>query len=270
MSIPTVYQVKKVFFDTADVYTLTLTSKETGKGLSFLPGQFNMLYHYGFNEIPISISGDSSDKDVLVHTIRAVGPVTQSMRELKVGDEIGVRGPFGASWPLDKKGSNMLVIGGGCGLLPLRPALFHFAKNRGQYHDVTVLNGAKNPGEFLFSDDFKTWEKQGISLKQTVDVPDSSWKGHVGLITTIVKPNISDPKNTIAFVCGPEIMIRFTVKELLEAGVEKHNIFMSLEKHMECGQGFCGRCQWGPYFICKDGAVFSYPQIEKWLMIREL
>lgn len=270
MSIPTVYQVKSNVHDTEDVFTITLKSRETGKGMSFLPGQFNMLYHFGFNEVAISISGNPANTDELVHTIRAVGPVTKSMRELKAGDEIGVRGPFGAPWPLTKKGCNVLVIGGGCGILPVRPALFHLAANRDQFNNVTLLYGTKNPAEILFTDDLKAWAQQGITVDQTVDSCDDTWKGNVGLITTLVKKNIHDPANTIVLICGPEIMFKFTVKELLESGIDKNNIFVSLERHMECGRGFCGRCMYGPYFICKDGPVFSYNQIEKWFKIREL
>lgn len=270
MLIPALYQVKTIIHDTADVFTLTLTSKEDGKEMPFLPGQFNMLYHFGFGEVAISISGDPAKQDALVHTIRAVGSVTKSMQELKAGDEIGIRGPFGSKWPLLKKHCDVLVIAGGIGLAPLRPALFDLAAHKNQYRDITLLYGARNPEEIIFKKDLESWKKQGIKVETTVDYADVNWQGQVGVVTSLIKKNIKDPKNTLVFICGPEIMIKFAVHELLGVKAEENLIFMSLERNMQCAVGFCGRCQYGPYFLCKDGPVFSYAQLQHFLMIKEL
>lgn len=270
MLIPTLYQVKTIIHDTLDVFTLTLTATEDDKRTTFLPGQFNMLYHFGFGEVAISISGDPSKQDALVHTIRAVGPVTQRMQELKVGDEIGVRGPFGSQWPLSKKHCDVLVIAGGIGLAPLRPALIDLTAHKSRYRDITLLYGTRNPEEIIYKKDLESWQKQGIKIETTVDYADVSWQGQVGVVTSLIKKSIKDPKNTLVFICGPEIMIKFAVHELLGAKVEEQHIFISLERNMQCAVGFCGRCQYGPYFLCKDGPVFSYAQLHHWLMIKEL
>lgn len=266
MLTPELYQVKAIEHETSDVFTLTLT----GPSVVFQPGQFNMLHHFGFGEAAISISGHPSMQKELIHTIRAVGSVTMGMQKLKVGDEIGVRGPFGAPWPLSKKQCDVLVIAGGIGLAPLRPALFHLADNKNEYQDVTLLYGARNPSDIIFKKDLENWQRQGIQVETTVDFADVSWQGKVGVVTRLIKKNIKSPKNTLVFICGPEAMIKFAVHELLGASVEENNIFASLERHMQCAVGFCGRCQYGPYYLCKDGPVFSYSQISQWLKIREL
>lgn len=270
MLIPTLFQVKAITHDTSDVFTLTLTATEEGKKMAFLPGQFNMLYHFGYGEAAISISGDPSNQDALVHTIRAVGSVTQRMRELKPGDEIGVRGPFGSQWPLLIKDCDVLVIAGGIGLAPLRPALFDLAAHRSQYQDITLLYGTRSPEEIVYKKDLDRWQKQGIKVETTVDRADVSWKGQVGVVTALIKKNMKNPENTLVFICGPEVMIKFAVHELLGTKVDENHIFISLERNMQCAVGFCGRCQYGPYFLCKDGPVFSYAQLQHWLMIKEL
>lgn len=268
--VPEIYQVQSITHEASDIFTITLTPKEKGKKIGFLPGQFNMVYHFGYGEIPLSVSGDSAKQDVLVHTIRAVGPVSQSLQKVKPGDELGVRGPLGTPWPLVKKDCDVLVIAGGLGIAPLRPALLELIAHKSQFRDITLLYGTKKPDEMIFHKDLESWRKQGMKIEMTVDKPDETWKDHVGVITPLVKPNIKEPKNTLVFMCGPEIMFKFVAKELLEAQVDAQNIFLSLERNMQCGVGVCGRCQLGPYFICKDGAVFSYPQVQKWLTIKEL
>lgn len=270
MSIPTLYEVKTITHDTSDVFTLTLGTTEDNKGMVFSPGQFNMLYHFGFGEVAISVSGDPSREETLVHTIRAVGSVTQSMKKLKVGDEIGVRGPFGSYWPLLKNHSDVLIVAGGIGLAPLRPALFDLVAHKNLYQNITLLYGARSPEEILYKNDLERWQEQGVKIETTVDYADLNWQGQVGVVTSLIKKNIKDPKNTLVFICGPEIMIKFAVHELLGAKVEGKDIFISLERNMQCAVGFCGHCQYGPYFLCKDGPVFSHAQLQKWLMIKEL
>lgn len=229
-----------------------------------------MLYLYGHGEIPISICGDPANRNEYVHTIRAVGSVTKVMQRLKKGDEIGVRGPFGSHWPLDKNNCDVLVIAGGIGLPPLRPAIAHFTANRDQYKKVTLLYGARTPLDIVYKDDLKKWESQGIDVRVSVDRADESWRGQVGVVTGMVHEHLSSPENTLAYICGPEIMIKFALHELMRVKIGKRDIYVSMERNMQCAVGFCGHCQFGPYFLCKDGPVFSYEQIEMWLTIKEL
>ena len=192
------------------------------------------------------------------------------MQKLKKGDTIGVRGPFGTAWPLSMKDCDVLVIGGGVALPPLRTALCHLASNRAHYKKVTLLYGSRTPDDIVYKQELDQWKEQGLDVQISVDRADPTWKGHVGVVTKLISPHIYNPKNTLVFVCGPEIMIQYALKELMIAGVTEENIFLSMERNMQCGVGFCGHCQYGPYFICKDGPVFSYPQLKKWLTIKEL
>lgn len=269
--IPKIYQIKSVTHETSDVFTWVLTAKESGSvETTSTPGQFNMLYHFGFGEVPISLSGDPSNRNDLVHTIRAIGSVTKSMQKLEVGDEIGVRGPFGSGWPLLKKQCDVLVIAGGIGLAPLRSLLFNISADKALYRNITLLYGARNPGDIIYRKDLERWQEEGVKVNITVDQADVDWQGQVGVVTSLIKKNIKDPENTLVYICGPEIMIKFSIHELLGAKVEKSNIFMSLERNMQCAVGFCGRCQYGPYFLCKDGPVLSYEKLQNLLMVKEL
>lgn len=270
MLIPTIYQIRSIIHDTSDIFTLSLTPKDQSTPKPFLPGQFNMLYHFGYGEVAISVSGDPSRQDELTHTIRAVGSVTKKMQELLAGDEIGVRGPFGSHWPLENRDCDVLVIAGGIGLAIVRPALFSLIKNREQYKNITLLYGARNPSDVIYKSELDHWKKHGINVEISVDNTDANWQGHVGVVTSLIKNNVKYPENTLVLICGPEIMIKFAVSELLKANVDENNIFISIERHMQCAVGFCGRCLYGPYFICKDGPVFSYEQLREWLTIKEL
>lgn len=270
MQIPTIYQIQSITYETSDVFTLALTTNENIAKMPFLPGQFNMLYHFGFGETAISIAGNPTLKGELTHTIRAVGSVTKSMQKLKAGEEIGIRGPYGSSWPLLHKQCDVLIIAGGIGLAALRSALFHLAAHKEQYQDITLLYGARSPKDIIYKKDLESWQKQGMKILSTVDYADVGWEGQVGVVTKLIKKNINNPKNTLVLMCGPEIMLRFAVQELLGANVEEKHIFISLERNMQCAVGFCGRCQYGPYFLCKDGPVFSYEQLRHWFMIKEL
>ncbi|MCX6989699.1 MAG: FAD/NAD(P)-binding protein [Chlamydiae bacterium] len=269
MLLPKVYQIQSVTQESQDVFSLALSAKE-GEAPSFLPGQFNMLYLFGFGEVPISISGDPSKKGEFVHTIRLAGAVTKAMQKLQKGDEIGVRGPFGTHWPLSQKDCDVLVIAGGLGLAPLRPALFHLAAHRKQYKKITLLYGTRTPEDILYKEELQQWERQGIEVKVSVDRADASWRGHVGVITTLISKYLTAPQNTQVLVCGPEIMIKFAIHELLRTEIDERAIYLSMERNMQCAVGFCGHCQYGPYFLCKDGPVFSYEPLKTWLTIKEL
>lgn len=268
MLIPKCYPVKSITHDTHDVFTLVLAKNEQEQ--PFLPGQFNMLYQFGIGESAISICGDPSDNKVLVHTIRAVGSVTRSMQQLKPGDEIGVRGPFGTHWPLTKKGCDVLVIAGGVGMAALRSAVIALAARSQDYRKITLLYGTRSVDDILYKKEMEDWKKQGVEVKVTLDCADIHWKGQVGVVTSLIHKHLPNPENTLVLLCGPEIMIQFAIQELLGARADEDNIYISLERNMQCAVGFCGHCQYGPYFLCKDGPVFSYAQIKKYLTIKEI
>lgn len=263
--LPELYCVKSTTRETHDTFTLTFE----GKSFSFLPGQFNMLYLFGIGECAISLSGNPEHTHQLVHTIRVVGHVTSGLLKLKEGDEIGIRGPFGSSWPLNKKGCDVLIVAGGVGLAPLRSALFDLIKNRAQYNTITLLYGARTPDDILYEKEMEEWEKNGIEVKVSVDVADLTWKGSVGVVTSLIESSIKS-SHTLVFLCGPEIMLKFAIQALLRTQVKPQNIYLAMERNMQCAVGFCGHCQYGPYFICKDGPIFSFEQVKYWLNIKEL
>jgi len=258
------YSVKKVQEETYDTFTLEL---EPGKGVqapSFAPGQFNMLYVFGVGEVPISISGDPATPEMLVHTTRAVGTVTNAMRKLHRGDLIGVRGPFGTSWPVEEaKGHDVVIVTGGIGLPPLRPSVYHLLSKTQDYGKLVLLYGARTPEDIVYGREIDQWHKRpDFSVDVTVDRATGQWRGNVGVVTTLIPKANFDPANTIAMIVGPEIMMRFTLPELQKRGVPDENIYISMERNMKCGFGFCGHCQFGPFFVCKDGPVFRYDRVK--------
>jgi len=267
--LPKTYQIKSVVQETNDIFTLALTPRN-GEVPAFLPGQFNMLYHFGFGEVPISISGDPAKKGEWIHTIRAVGAVTNAMQHLKKGDEIGVRGPFGNHWPLSKKNCDVLVIAGGLGLAPLRPVLYHLAANRKDYKKITLLYGTRTPEDLLFKNELQHWQGLGFEIQTSLDRAAANWSGHVGFVTSLIAKHLPHPENTLALLCGPEIMMKVGIQELIRSKIVEQNVYLSMERNMLCAVGFCGHCQYGPYFICKDGPIFSYEQLKTWLTIKEL
>ena len=270
MLVPKTYQIKSIVQETHDVFTLAISAQEE-KIPPFLPGQFNMLYHFGFGEVPISISGDPSKKEEFVHTIRSVGAVTNAMQKLKPGDEIGVRGPFGTHWPLPiKKDCDVLVIAGGLGFAPLRPALYYLIAHREQYKRITLLYGTRSPEDILYKNEMAQWKEQGIEIQVSVDRADVHWHGAIGVITLWIGKHLSNPENTLVLLCGPEIMTNFAINELLRTKIDEQSIYISMERNMHCAVGFCGHCQYGPHFLCKNGPIFSYEQLKTWLPIREL
>lgn len=262
--VPQVLQINKINWETDDVYTIHLKPEGVnGSGFHFLPGQFNMLYVFGVGEAAISISSSPYKSSTIKHTIHKVGAVTSVLSKLKKGDYIGLRGPFGSSWPVKEAiGKDVCIITGGIGLAPLRPTIYSLLKNRKDYGKIHILYGARTPQDLVFRVELEEWEKQyDVEVLVTVDKSDSSWKGNVGVVTNLFNYTSLDTNNTVAMVCGPEIMMKFTVEELQDIGVPNEMIYISLERNMKCAVGFCGHCQFGPKFICKDGPVFSYPQV---------
>lgn len=269
--MPILFRVERIRKETYDTFTFELENPE-GKEFSFKPGQFNMLYVYGTGEVPISISGDPNNSRTLVHTIRAVGTVTKNMRQLKRGDLVGVRGPFGRPWPVeDAKGHDVIIVAGGIGLAPLRPVIYHLLTHREQYGKIILHYGARTPDDILFRQELETWRARfDFDVQVTVDRSTGSWRGNVGVVTLLIPKATFDPLQTIAMVCGPEIMMRFTVLELLKRDLTEDNIFLSGERNMKCGIGHCGHCQFGHLFVCKDGPVFRYSDTADLFKKREI
>lgn len=270
--IPEPFVIQRVRRETQDTFTVELKSGSNGTPFVFAPGQFNMVYVYGVGEVPISISGDPVDTKALVHTTRAVGMVTKAMKKLGKGDLVGIRGPFGTSWPIeDAKGKDVLIVAGGIGLPPLRPSIYSILRSRDKYNRVFLLYGARTPSDILFPKEIETWRaSHNIQTHITVDRSMKGWKGNVGVVTTLIPKIEFDPYNTIAMIVGPEVMMRFTAMDLLKRGIDPEKIYVSMERNMKCGIGLCGHCQYGPHFICKDGPVFPYGRIKELLLKREI
>ena len=265
--IPVPYRVQRINRETEDTFTIGLEPVDGfRKAGIFMPGQFNMLYLFGVGEIPISISGDPDDRRWVLHTTRAVGTVTRAMRGLKRGDTVGVRGPFGTHWPVtEAEGKDVVVMAGGIGLAPLRPVIYRLIAERKKYHKIVLLYGARTPEDILYGQELERWAKDAaLDVYVTVDRATRKWSGAVGVVTTVIPKAPFDPSNTVAMVCGPEAMMRFSIQGLQKRGVAAENIYLSMERNMKCAAGFCGHCQYGPMFICKDGPVFRWDRLE-WL-----
>jgi NAD(P)H-flavin reductase len=270
--MPAPYRIQKLRRELNDTFTVEMIPADGGKIHPFQPGQFNMLYVFGMGEVPISISGDPQNEDMLTHTVRAVGPVTEAMSRLKPGEMMGVRGPFGTAWPMaEAEGSDVIVLTGGIGLAPLRPAIYHLLNHRYDYGRICIYYGARTPEDILYRSELEKWRGQfDLSVDVTVDRATGRWAGKVGVVTRLVGRGGFDPYHTIAIVCGPEVMMRYGVKALAEAGVSDDRIYLSMERNMKCGVGFCGHCQFGHSIVCKDGPVFRYDHIDQIFDIREL
>lgn len=269
---PELYRVRRFSKETYDTFTLELEPKKGGRPLSFAPGQFNMLYAFGVGEAPISISGDPGKAQSLVHTVREVGTVTTALGKLESGDALGLRGPFGKGWPVEEAvGGDVLLVAGGIGLAPVRPVLYHLLTHRERYGRIILLYGARTPEDLLYQRELVEWRGRfDLAVEVTVDSATGDWQGNVGVVTTLIPQAQFDPQNTVAMVCGPEVMMRFTILELREAGLEREAIFISMERNMKCGIGLCGHCQLGPLFVCQDGPVFRYDQVEPFFGKREV
>lgn len=265
------FRIQRVVKETHDTFSLELRG-ESEDGFNFAPGQFNMLYVFGVGEVPISISGDPEEKEALVHTTRAVGSVTGAMRKLKAGGFLGVRGPFGSSWPVeDIRGDDIVIIAGGIGLAPLRPVIYSVLRRREQYGKVVLLYGARTPEDIIFRKPLMKWRSRlDMDVHITVDRASGGWKGNVGVVTGLIGRAPFDPLSCTAMICGPEIMMRFTIRELKKRGVDDNKIFVSMERNMKCGIGLCGHCQIGPTFVCKDGPVYNYDNIKHLFAKREI
>ena len=269
--VPRPFRVERVVRDISDTFTLQLRPEEGRRAFPFAAGQFNMLYLFGVGEVPISISGDPGEPDRLIHTIRSVGTVTAGMAALKKGGVVGVRGPFGSAWPVEEaEGSDVVIIAGGIGLAPLRPVIYHVIANRGRYGRLRILYGARTPRDILFRGQLERWSgRLDTFVDVTVDRASGDWHGNVGVVTRLIAHGGFDPENTVAMVCGPETMMRFSLQALADRGVSGDRIYLSMERNMKCAVGFCGHCQYGGNFVCRDGPVFRYDRIEDIFAVRE-
>ena len=231
-----------------------------------------MLYVLGQGDVAISISGDPGRTDTIVHTIRAVGPITRALTGLRQGDEIGIRGPYGSGWPIEAfQGSDVVIVAGGVGLAPLRPALFYLLSHRSDFGTISILYGTRTPQDLLFARQLERWRGRfDLHVEVTVDTSSAGWNGDVGVVTTLIRRVQFDPGRAVGFVCGPEVMMRFAIRALMARGLPADRLFLSMERNMKCAVGFCGHCQLGPTFVCKDGPVFRYDRLAPWLGVREL
>jgi len=266
--VPRVARIRRRYREIPHTWTLELDSVADSPG--FAPGQFNMLYAMGVGEMPVSLSGDPAG-DVLIHTIRDVGAVSGALANLKRSQELGLRGPFGSAWPLAAAaGRDVVVMAGGLGLAPLRPLLYSLFATPEDYGNITLLYGTRSAEDILYRRELDRWrERKRARIEITVDHATAEWSGHVGVVTSLVTAGLFDPDNTVAFICGPEVMMRFSIGSLMDMGLPPEAVYVSMERNMKCAIGHCGHCQFGPDFICMNGPVFRFDRVRGVFGIRE-
>lgn len=269
--LPRALRVVSKNWETPDTATLVFEDLED-RETHFIPGQFMMIYVFGVGEVPISIAGNPHMGHVLVHTVRTVGAVTDAICAMEPGDVVGVRGPYGTGWPLDEAvGRDLVIVSGGIGLAPLRPAVIEALNRRDELNSLSMLYGARTPGDLLYRDDLLGWESsKDIEVEVTVDRATSDWWGDVGLVTRLFPRVGFNPHNTTVFVCGPEVMMRVVSREMRDRGVPAQNIHLSMERNMKCGIGLCGHCQYGKDFMCWAGPIGSFAGYAERLGVREI
>ncbi|MEW6728317.1 MAG: FAD/NAD(P)-binding protein [Pseudomonadota bacterium] len=255
--------------ETPTVFTLRLRLTD-GAPYAFAPGQFNMLYLYGVGEVPISIVGDDAGEGLLTHTIRAVGRVTRGLAALGAGDRIGLRGPFGRGWPLtEAEGRDVVVVTGGLGCAPSVSIIHRILRRREHYGRLTIIQGVKHADDLIWRAQYEAWAKMPkVRVLLAADVATPGWGGHVGLVTALFDRLEVDAGLAMAMLCGPEGMMKAAATGLIRQGLAEENIFLSMERNMQCAVGHCGHCQFGPRFVCRDGPVFAWPQVRELLGTR--
>jgi NAD(P)H-flavin reductase len=258
--------------ETSDTWTLDLEPLDAGAAFEFAPGQFNMIYAFGACESAISVSGNPVDFGLLTHTVRAVGVVTESICAAETGDVLGIRGPYGSAWPVKAaEGGDVIVVAGGIGLAPLRPILYQVLARRDRFRRVLLLYGGRSPDQLLYEEELEQWMRDdGLEVEVTVDTATRDWRGRVGVVPALIERIAIDPDRTVGFVCGPEVMIEFAARALIDRGVDPSNVYISMERNMKCAVGHCGHCQFGPTFVCRDGPVFAYSAIDHFWHIRDV
>ncbi|MFY9717124.1 MAG: FAD/NAD(P)-binding protein [Thermoplasmata archaeon] len=258
--------------ETADTVSLVLEPPVGLGPLAFRPGQFNMLYVFGVGEAAISISGAADENATFVHTVRAAGKISQALVAASPGEVVGVRGPYGTGWPLEAAlGKDVVVVAGGLGIAPVRPIVYELLQHRDRYGRVEVVYGARTPADLVYYDEIQRWRaRTDLRFQTTVDTAGRDWYGDVGVVTTRLPDARFDPERTVAFLCGPEVMMKLTAQALEARGIPDDRIWLSLERNMKCALGVCGHCQFGPEFVCRDGPVFRFQEIRRFLAVREM
>ncbi|MBL7487997.1 FAD/NAD(P)-binding protein [Frankia sp. AgB1.9] len=288
---PSAFRVSQRHQETHDTWTLRMQPSTSSAPLpEARPGQFTMVYAFGVGEIPLSLAGgctpggaptalaawadSTAEERPLIHTVRAVGPVTKAICGAQPGDVLGVRGPFGRGWPLDPgqiAGADMLLVAGGLGLAPLRPVVEDLLRRRGEVGEIALLVGGRTPADLLYSDELLAWrDRDDVQVLVTVDAASAAWTGEVGVVTALLPRVRFDPAHTVVLTCGPEIMMRLTAQAVVDLGVSPSKVHLSMERNMHCGIGHCGRCQLGPMMLCQDGPVVDFAQLAPLLAVREL
>jgi NAD(P)H-flavin reductase len=271
--LPQVVKIVEVTPEVPGIWTYRLAFAEgdpLAAGYRFDAGQFNMLYLPGIGEVAISISSDPEEPLRLLHTIRVAGNVTQALVRMSLGDSLGLRGPFGSSWPMAGcKGCDIVLACGGVGLAPLRPAIYHIMKHRSDYGRVILLYGSRTPGDLLYGKEYDAWRDADIEVEVTVDIGDAEWRGNIGVVPVLFYRLRLQAARTRVLTCGPEVMISFVIYEALARKIPKDHIYISMERNMACALGHCGHCQLGPAFVCKDGPVFTFKQMEPYLQVED-
>jgi sulfhydrogenase subunit gamma (sulfur reductase) len=264
--MPEIVVIDDMREDTEDVTTFRVTKPGGGKAFEHMPGQCAMISVPPFGEAIFSITSSPTQKDYMEFSVKRCGAVTEYLHSLEVGCEIGIRGPYGNNFPVEDelKGKDLLFIGGGIGLAPIRSVINYVMDNRENYGKVDILYGSRTPGDLVFQEDiFENWpSKPNTDVHLTVDRPASGWEGHVGFVPSYVK-EIGFNTNKVALLCGPPIMIKYTLQTLMEIGFKKEQVFTTLELRMKCGVGKCGRCNIGDKYVCKDGPVFRCDEIDE-------
>jgi len=269
--VPERFRVADRRQETADTWTLELEPVDRPGGFRFRPGQFTMLYAFGAGEVPISISGDPAVPERLVHTVRAVGAASGAICRAEPGRMLGVRGPFGSHWPLgDADGRDLVVVAGGIGLAPLRPVLYEILGARERFRTALLLYGGRQPDQLLYSQEIEEWRGRGLDVQVTVDIAPAGWPAGVGVVPDLIDRARFDADGAVAFVCGPEPMIRFSAEALIARGVRADRVHVSMERNMKCAVGHCGHCQLGPEFVCRDGPVFTFERMRAAFGLRDV
>jgi len=265
-SLPLEAEIVEIIHNSSTIFTLKLrfVEPECKKFFYFHPGQFNMLYLYGVGEVAISIVSDPKEKNIFSHTIRAIGRVTSAMQKLVAGDKIGVRGPFGIGWPLDEaKEKDIVIITGGLGCAPSVSVINYIIARREQYGSLKILQGVKHSDDFIFQKQYVKWKShKNTEVFVAADVAGPRWPWGVGYVTDMIESIELKEDNTIAMMCGPRMMMHSAINALNKKNIADEHMYLSMERNMECGTGKCGHCQYGKYFICKDGPIFAYSKIK--------
>lgn len=255
--------------ESSNTFTLELRLTDA-EPYAFEPGQFNMLYLYGAGEVPISIVADAADTGVLTHTIRALGRVTNGLAAVKVGERIGLRGPYGRGWPMrEAEGRDVIIVTGGLGCAPSVSIIHHILTHRERYGHVSILQGVKHTDDLIWRYQYDAWGKlPDVEVHLAADVAEPGWTGHVGLVTALFDRLNVQAHRSIAMLCGPEMMMHASANDLHHRGLAADAIYLSMERNMQCAVGHCGHCQMGARFVCRDGPVFPWPEIRELLGVR--